>query len=178
MHRTRTILSSLVVVASALGAMGCSSSSPAPANDTPVSFAKDVMPIFQTSCTISGVCHGQPMNSGEENLYLGDNMNNTTAIIAQVYAGLVGVKSLEDPKMNLVTASDTANSYLAQKISTSWAAESATLTPDCVGNMCNAPTCTTTQPCGTSMPYNGEPLDPTTTAATINNWISQGAKNN
>lgn len=155
--------------------MGCSSSSPA-TSSAPVSFATDVMPIFQGGCTLSQSCHGQPMNSGEENLYLGDLSNNTPAIIAQVYMGLVGVKSLEDPKMNLVTASDIANSYLAKKISTSWTTESATLAPDCVGNMCPAPTCTTTQPCGTSMPYGGLALDPTK-VETINNWISQGATN-
>jgi hypothetical protein len=37
--------------------------------------------------------------------------------------------------------------------------------------------CTTSSPCGTSMPYNEGPFDPSR-VATINNWISQGAKNN
>src|SRR5450432_920752 len=106
MQRTRTLLSSLVVVGgsailslASLASTGCSSStsgSPAPSN-TKVSFTNDVMPIFKGGCTLSNQCHGQTMNSAEENLYLGDNVTNTTAIIAQVYMGLVGVASVEDP---------------------------------------------------------------------------------
>jgi hypothetical protein len=173
MHRTRTILSSLVVVASALGAMGCSSSSSPAPSDTPVSFANDVMPIFQSGCTLSSECHGQPNNAAEENLYLGDNMNNTPAIIAQVYMGLVGVASVEDPSMPLVTAGSPSTSFLSHKV----VGDQSTLNSDCA----MAPTlcsmgCTMQMPCGTQMPYNGEPI--TAGIPTINNWIMQGAKNN
>lgn len=54
----------------------------------PVSFTDDVMPIFQQSCTLSATCHGQANNAGEENLYLGENEDNTPSTIAPVYAGL------------------------------------------------------------------------------------------
>jgi hypothetical protein len=179
MHRILTPLSSGLAVAwafatlGALVATGCSSSS-APANpsDGQVSFANDVMPVFRTGCTLSGVCHGQPKNAGEENLYLGDNVTNTPAIIAQVYAQLVGVKSMEDPAMNLVTAKDVANSYLSHKI----AGDQATFTSDCAKGTCGAPTCLGT-PCGTSMPYLGSALDPASLDK-INHWIAQGAANN
>jgi hypothetical protein len=179
MHRLFTPLSSGLVVAwafatlGALATAGCSSSStPANPSDGEVSFANDVMPIFQTGCTVSGECHGQPNNAGEENLYLGDNETNTQAIIAQVYAQLVGIKSMEDPAMNLVTAKDVANSYLWHKL----AGDQATFTSDCAKGMCGAPTCLGT-PCGTLMPYLGNALDPASLDK-INHWIAQGAANN
>jgi hypothetical protein len=153
--------------------MGCSSSSPTPANDTQVSFAKDIMPIFVQSCTLSMSCHGQPNNAAQENLYLGDHVTNTPAIIAQTYMGLVGVASVEDPSMPLVTAGSTAQSYLSQKIGNT----QGTLDSDCAKAPLCSMGCSTQNPCGTYMPYNGSPLDPTF-VETINNWIAQGAKNN
>jgi hypothetical protein len=150
--------------------MGCSPSS-SPTSDAPVSFATDVMPIFQAGCTVSMECHGQPNNAGQENLYLGDIANNTSTIIAQVYMGLIGVASEEDPSMPLVTAGSTSTSYLSHKV----VGDQASLTSDCskaaTCEMCNS------MPCGTSMPYNNGPFDPSK-VDTINNWISQGAKDN
>jgi hypothetical protein len=173
MHRTRTILSSLVVVASALGAMGCSSSSSAAPSDTPVSFANDVMPIFQGGCTVSSECHGQTNNAAEENLYLGDLTTNTPAIIAQVYMGLVGVASVEDPSMPLVTAGSASTSYLSQKIQ----GTQNNFDSDCAKATLCSMNCTASSPCGTSMPYNNPSIG-SDKIDTINNWISQGAKNN
>ena len=82
------------VDAVATGDGGCGSAS--------VSFTLDVMPIFQTGCTLSSVCHGQMNNAGEEDLYLGDHAGGTSP--SAVFGGLVGVRSREDPSMNLVTA--------------------------------------------------------------------------
>ena len=140
----------------------------------PASFENDVMPIFQQGCTLSSVCHGQANNAAEENLYLGDAVANTPAIIAQVYAGLVGVKSDEDPSMNQVTAGDVANSYLSHKL----VGDQGSLASQCAAaaQLCGA-SCTAQNPCGASMPYLGEPLRQQDVDA-INAWIAQGAQNN
>jgi hypothetical protein len=179
MHRTRTILSSLAVVAAALGATGCSSSSTGSDGGgglpTNVSFSKDVMPIFQQSCTLSNVCHGQMFNSAEENLYLGDNIMNTADIINQVYTGLVGVPALEDPKMSLVTAGDASKSYITYKDNGTQdmlASDCAMVTP-----LCPSPSCTASAPCGALMPYTGVIIDQNL-RDTIEGWIAEGAKNN
>jgi hypothetical protein len=183
MHRIRTILSSLVVVAgsailplASLAATGCSSTSSPTTSPVPsvVSFANDVMPIVQKGCTLSGVCHGQMNNSAEENLYLGDNVTNTPTIIVQVYTGLVGVASLEDRGMPLVTVGDPSKSYLSHKVvgdQDTLDSECAMTTPLCVLG------CTTQKPCGVFMPWNGALLAQSS-IDTINNWITQGAKNN
>ena len=177
MHRTWTVLSSLVVVVvSAVAALGCSSSTAAPdggGGGGPVSFSKDVMPIFQTGCTLSGACHGQMNNAAEENLYLGDNLMNTPAIIAQVYMGLVGVPALEDPAMSLIAKGDTSKSYLSHKL----VGDQNNFASDCAkATLCPDQSCTPTTPCGTFMPYLGS-ID-LNRAAIINNWITQGALNN
>jgi hypothetical protein len=180
MHRTRTILSSLAVVVSALGATGCSSSSSstAPGDDsssTPVSFKTDIMPIFQQSCTLSSVCHGQMNNSAEENLYLGENAGNDATSIMNVYAGLVGVVSLEDPNMNIVTAGDVSKSYLTYKDK----GTQDTLASECsmASMLCPDASCTAQTPCGASMPYLSSMLD-SSKIDLIDNWITQGAMNN
>jgi hypothetical protein len=178
MHRTWTILSSLVVVVSAVAALGCSSSTAAPGDGGgggggPVSFSNDVMPIFQMGCTLSGACHGQVGNAAEENLYLGDNLMNTPAIIAQVYAGLVGVPALEDPAMSLIAKGDISKSYLSHKLMN----DQNNFASDCAkAPLCPQQSCTPTTPCGAFMPYLGS-VD-LNRAAIINNWITQGAMQN
>jgi|CZKU01.1.fsa_nt_gi hypothetical protein len=186
MNRTRTILSSLAVVAgsailslaslASLASTGCSSPSGPPVVTVPtdVSFAKNVMPIFVASCTISGACHGQMNNSSEENLYLGDHTTNTPTTIMQTYMGLVGVASVEDPGMPLVTIGEPSKSYLSHKVvgdQDTLDSECAMTTPLCVLG------CTTQKPCGVFMPWNGVQLAQSS-VDTINNWITQGAKYN
>jgi hypothetical protein len=176
MHRTRTILSSFVVVASALGAMGCSSSSSSgggTSTSAPVSFQADIVPIFQMSCETGSVCHGQPNNSSEENLFLGEVAGEDAGVLSAVYTSLVNVKSQEDPNMNLITPGSPSTSYLWQKMTNGQGA----FASDCANGMCNnEPTCTSATPCGTSMPYANNPLPDA--AATISEWIMQGALNN
>jgi hypothetical protein len=178
MHRTRTILASLGVVASALGAMGCSSSSSPVAgggggSGSTVSFQADVVPIFQMSCETGSVCHGQPNNSSEENLFLGEVAGEDAGVVNAVYTSLVNVKSLEDPNMNLVTPGSPSTSYLWQKMTNGQGA----FASDCANGMCNnSATCTAAMPCGTSMPYANSLLPDD--AATISTWITQGALNN
>jgi hypothetical protein len=141
-----------------------------------VSFRADVMPIFRLGCTLSSVCHGQMNNAGEENLYLGLNSGGDSIDIQAVYSGLLSVPSKEDPSMNLVTPGDTANSYLWHKL-VGDQNSNASVADGCgeAGTMCFD--CTTSMPCGTSMPYVGEPVAPND-LSTIESWISQGAQNN
>ncbi len=182
MHRTLAILSSLSVVFAA-GAMGCSSTSSSGDSgaqpgtcDTaaPVSFSTDVIPVFQKSCTLSSVCHGQMNNAAEENLYLGENAGGTNA--ATVYSMLVGPIAKEDPKMPLVTAGSTDQSFLWHKVN----ADQANYASDCAMATMMCSDCTSTTPCGGLMPYLGESLATATPQylCTIQSWILQGAKNN
>jgi len=97
----------------------------------------DVQPIIDSNC--SG-CHTGGGSSG--NLTLDD-----------VYASTVGVASDDLPKMNLVAADDTANSYLWHKING---------TQGDVGGA------------GNQMP-NGGPYLSSTDLETIENWINGGA---
>jgi hypothetical protein len=178
MQRNTTRLASFVVVAALSGALGCSSTS-GPATTGPVSFKTDVMPILQSGCTLSAVCHGQMGNAGEEDLFLGvhqtslDGTPVDPATAMMVYTGLVGVKSLEDPKMNLVTVMDSKDSYLIHKLN----GDQDSLEADCAMGMCNASTCAAPTTCGIQMPMSGSALDPSVIAK-IASWIDQGAPNN
>ncbi len=71
--------------------------------DTPLSYAKDVEPIFLKHC---GDCHGA------ENPKKGLDLSKGNG-----YADLVQHKSQEEPLMPLVKAGDPAGSYLWLKVS-------------------------------------------------------------
>jgi hypothetical protein len=194
MHRTLAILSSLAAVVSAIGATGCSSSSPAPAGGTgatcdttvAVSFKTDVLPVFQMSCTLSNECHGQMNNAPEESLYLGENSSVSATDPNAVYNGLVNVAAKENPSMPLITAGSLDNSFLWQKVAvigTTDPGPSASLLAGCTA--APAPQCSDcngSTPCGVLMPYQGEPLSINTQGAALQcalqSWIVQGAKNN
>jgi hypothetical protein len=139
-----------------------------------VSFAAEVMPIFQRTCTVSSECHGQVGNAQEENLYLGNGAGGTPS--SQIHDLLVGVPSKEDPSMNLVTARDPSNRYLWLKVSGD-PNSNPLVVSGCAKatSLCN--TCETSQPCGYRQPYLASPL-PTGELDAIQNWIVQGAQNN
>ena len=179
-----TPLSVTVLVAGL--ALGCSSSSGpsgAGAGDgcgsSAASFPGDVMTAFAANCSTTGACHGQMHSSGEEDLYLGLSASqgvNGPGDVAAVYAGLVGMKSSEDPSMNLVTPGDLENSYLWHKV-----VGDQNTDPTVVGGCQPAASgpspcsdCISGAPCGAQMPLAGT-LDPTAACA-IENWIMQGAK--
>jgi len=186
MHRIHALISSLVALVCAVGAMGCSSSpsaAPPGCSSNPVSFSKDVMPAFAMSCSLSSsACHAQ-MNNPQANLYLGMmGGGGGSADANAVHAGLVGVHAKEDPSMNLVTAGDLQNSFLWHKVND----DATTLNQGALATACAKATmamctdCSSTTPCGGTMPYLSEPLS---TGApdrlcTIQNWIMQGAQNN
>jgi hypothetical protein len=184
MRRVLAILSSRAVVIAPLAATGCSSSPSSPASSggcdltMPVSFKNDVIPVFQTACTFTAACHGQMNNVREENLYLGEHLGTPDA--SMLHGLLVGVASKEAPSMDLVTAGDLDRSFLWQKVavigvpgkalSTSLAGACAMATPQCSN-------CSSTMPCGDTMPDLSGPLL-ATDSCTLESWISQGAKNN
>ncbi len=139
-----------------------------------VSFGTDIMPIFRSGCTLSSVCHGQVGNASEEDLYLGDNAGGTSPSV--VYQRLVGVRSKEDPSMNLVTSGNLSSSYLWHKVE-----GDQNSIPSVASACANAPSqcadCVASAPCGGFMPYLGELL-PAADLCAIQNWIGQGAQNN
>ena len=134
-----------------------------------VSFAADIVPIFQPSCAIAGsTCHGTPdVATTQARPYLGSFDGGTDASF--VVQGLVGVMSNENPTMSTVKAGDPANSFLMHKLDGD----------QCTLNELKACVATKTQytDCGQQMPYSSPPLDEAT-RDTIRRWIAQGAKNN
>jgi hypothetical protein len=199
MHRNLSILASLAVIVSGSGAIGCSSSSSgggggsgsgSGSGSSDVSFKADVMPIFQRSCTLV-TCHGSMNDNNttapQENLLLGDNTPGSTtglpvvaATAAMVYQGLVGVASVEDPKVVLVKAGDPADSYLIQKLNgtlSAYLTDCAAAPMSCTQTQAN---CSSTAPCGIEMPSGAQPWPTTdmTDLATVTDWVMQGAMNN
>ena len=184
MHRALAILCPLVVLASA-GAIGCSSTSSPPPSQCAsgaVTFSKDVIPALQMSCTMSMSCHGQMDNSLVESLYLGPNMGAaTTADVQAVYRGLVGVPAKEDPSMKLVTKGDLQNSFLWHKVNDDQTTlNKGTLASGCAKASMMCQDCSSSAPCGGTMPYLSEPLAMTfpQSLCAIESWIQQGAQNN
>jgi hypothetical protein len=140
-----------------------------------VSFAKDIQPIFNQSCAIAGsTCHGDPnlqkMESTTGQVWLGLPVDAGAPDSAAIIMGLVGVKSPENPQMDLVAAGDPKNSYLMHKLDYD----------ECLyASICNKEL--TVNPlfkaCGLGMPNSSGILE-LTTRDTIRRWIAQGAKNN
>jgi hypothetical protein len=139
-----------------------------------VSFGTDIMPIFRSGCTLSSVCHGQVGNAGEEDLYLGDYAGGTSPSV--VYQRLVGVRSKEDPSMDLVTSGNLSSSYLWHKVYGDQNSNPA-VASGCANAASQCDDCTPSAPCGAMEPYLGESL-PTADLCAIQNWIGQGAQNN
>jgi hypothetical protein len=132
-----------------------------------VSFAADIVPIFQPSCAIAGsTCHGTTdVATTQMRPYLGNFDGGTDA--SAVVQGLVGVTSNEDPTMVTVVAGDPGNSYLMHKLD----GDQCTLASACASSK------TQYTDCGLQMPYSSPPLDEPTRDI-IRRWIAQGAKNN
>lgn len=104
-----TRLASLIGVAVAVGfssaALGAGAGAPAsagiPATQDTVSFANDILPIFQNRCA---KCHGAPDEDGEPRLESGLNLLEYEKVIAGSEWGTV------------VEAGDPANSFLLDMI--------------------------------------------------------------
>lgn len=187
--RSTRVASVLAAFVAACTLFACSSSStssgPAPESTdcptAPVSFQKDVMPIFAESCTSTAICHGQMNDSQAENLYLGVSTaagTNGPSDVAAVYAGLVGPKSVEDPSMSFVAPGDSEDSFLWHKV-TGDENSDPKVTSGCqpqASGPSPCEDCLPAAPCGVQMPL-GALLDPSL-VCTLQSWISQGAENN
>jgi hypothetical protein len=133
-----------------------------------VSFATDVLPIFQNNCGASLSCH---VKDGAEAPVLSVLRSPDGGIgeldAAGVVQSLVGIPSLEDPGMDLVTANDPANSFMMHKLD----GDECTLVAGC------ARTLTTYSNCGIPMPFAEDSLE-AGTRDTVRRWIAQGANSN
>ncbi len=138
-----------------------------------VSFKSDIQPIFNMSCAIAGsTCHGDPalqkMESKTGQVWLGLPVDAGAPDSSAVLMGIVGVKSPENPGMDLVAPGDPGNSYLMHKLDYD----------ECqYASACNATSNSIFANCGLGMPYNAGTLD-IPTRDKIRAWIAQGAKNN
>ncbi len=130
-----------------------------------VSFAKDVIPIFQRSCNFDS-CHASTSAQPAESLTLGANVMDgkmSAADVTAVRDGLVD-RASKRSTLKLVAPGDPGKSWLCAKIGAdvgSCPAIDATCTP---------------KGCGTSMPQNNPALG-TADVVTIVRWVKAGAKN-
>jgi hypothetical protein len=149
---------------------GCSTPGPGTTQlSTPtISFMNDVMPIFQTSCATSTLCHQGITGStvpAMSLLYLGDGAGASTDPLL-VYVALSAVASHELPTMSYVAPGDPTMSYLMHKMD---------------GDMCQFTSqCDVLSaspiPCGVVMPV---PCAlPDAQRDVVRRWIAQGAQNN
>lgn len=156
-----------------------------------VTFAADVLPIFQGLCGLSSACHGcnavgtPGCTSPGYQPFLGVSLTDpkmTTAQIAAIFATAVGQPAqlqtstidgsmVGNPSMSIIKASDPANSFLLYKIDGSFPS-----TPDNSEVTCSTLTCAADMSCGGAMPSGGPALS-STDRDTIRRWIAQGAKN-
>ena len=135
-----------------------------------LSFQSDVMPIFHTTCATGGdSCHGDPTVVASSRPFLGYFDRQADAgVLASVVDGLVGVKSGEDPSMNLVTAGDPAQSFLMHKMD----GDQCTLIAQCMVAGSYRPNC------GVFMPYQAPAILDVDVRDVVRRWIGQGAQNN
>jgi len=119
-----------------------------------VDFTKDVVPIYEASCSDNN-CHGATVG-GNNTLFLGKGNPD------EVYKGLVGQKSKKYAKQTLVVAGDPKASFLMLKMD---------------GDICSLDC--GSQGCGSAMPNNtaGAPQPLAEDKRNVvRRWIAQGAK--
>jgi hypothetical protein len=168
-----SIISAAVIFgAFALGSTACGNGSTGGSGGGgDVSFSTDVLPIFRTSCGLSSSCHGEETPPTPAQHYYGPALADaapTAMQIGEIFTQAVGVKSVDDPDMDVIKPGDSAHSFLIFKLEgdpTKASLDDASLT------------CAADMSCGTSMPQGG-PMLAADQIATIKNWIDQGAKNN
>lgn len=137
-----------------------------------VSFKTDVLPIFRNSCGLSSVCHGSTTPVAPAQHYYGPKNSDplpSAAEITAILAGAVGVKSVDEPDMNIITAGDPSQSFMMYKL------DGDPQDPTSVN--CAKLACVAKKTCLTAMPQAGNIL-PAATRDTIRRWIAQGAKDN
>ena len=137
-----------------------------------VSFKTDVLPLFRNSCGLSSVCHGSTTPVAPAQHYYGPKLTDpapSAAEITAILAGAVGVKSVDDPTMNIITAGDPSQSFMMYKL------DGDPQDPSSVS--CSKLACVASKTCLGAMPQAGNTL-PAATRDIIRRWIAQGAKDN
>jgi len=152
--------------AAELGADGCFDATCFTPPSEPVSFRGAVLPILETSCSLSGSCHGNPSSpetAAGYQPYLGEvNPESTPSDVALILATIVGQPSRAATSLSIVAPGDPAGSFLLHKMDGSL---------ECTAFACDVG-------CGDLMPLGSdEPLD-RATRDTIRAWIAQGAEDN
>ncbi len=129
-----------------------------------VSFATDVIPILQTSCSLSTSCHQSEAGTGGRP-YLGTAVGTapTAEQIQKIFDQNVDVASQAEPGMSIVASGDPANSFMMHKVDGTFS--------------CAVLECGPKKTCGLRMPSTGTEL-PSPQRDTIRRWIAQGAQNN
>ena len=129
------------------------------------SFKKDVLPIFELSCSLSASCHGNPASPGLAGyrVYLGEvNPETTPSDTAKIIGLIVGPTSPAAPNLKIVDPGKPETSFLMMKMDGAI---------NCASAMC------TFKNCGLTMPQGSKPL-PLATRDVVRDWIKQGAQNN
>lgn len=132
-----------------------------------VTFKADVLPIFRASCSTVMTCHGSEIPPIPNQHFYGTPTSAgamSAAQIQEIFAGAVGVSSVDDPDMDVVKVGDPEHSFMMYKLD-------ANPNVDCSRLTCNA-----SASCLPGMPYLLPPLS-LETRDTIRRWIAQGAKN-
>lgn len=128
------------------------------------SFAADVLPIFENSCSLAASCHGDrnsPDQGSGYRPYLGEvDQVMTPSDIPLILSKIVGQDS-HAAAMKIVEPGNPQASFLMHKMDGDL---------DCASLTCG-------NGCGTLMPQGGDPL-PRASRDIIRDWIRQGAQNN
>lgn len=125
-----------------------------------ISFADDVMPIFEAKCN-SASCHGSP-STPDADLFLGNASGNDEDTILEVYGELVNVDGSNALGMFRVDPGDPENSWLMVKLDGDMSCPQAQ--PFCAGS------------CGQRMPRGAGAMPlPDSELDIIRSWIANGA---
>jgi hypothetical protein len=138
-----------------------------------VTFKADVLPIFQNSCGLSMSCHGANPPTVPSQMFLGPALPAmaSSTDIAAIFAGAVGVKSVDDSDMDIIDPGSPESSFLMYKVDSDPMSVNGVT---CSTLTCAAPSSAT--PCLSGMPLDGDQLS-LADRDTIRRWIAQGAKN-
>ncbi len=182
-----TLVESSGTVAAASGTTAATGPSAcgAGASTVPVSFRSDLMPIFQSNCSVGGtdnataLCHGATMvnmslEPGGSRQYFGPPEPPVTsgATLTTIWEGIVNESSTEDLSMSIVAPGDPTQSFLWYKVN------------GIQGGLDYKNTCAHGDLgfCGSAMPLplmgSVITLLPQADRDLICNWITQGALNN
>jgi hypothetical protein len=149
-----------------IGADGCFDIECFTPPSAPISFAADVLPIFEQSCSLSAACHGNPTSpngaSGYQP-YLGEvNPEMTPSDVELIFSVNVGQDAVGSPNLKIVDPGKPETSYLMKKMD---------------GDLtCGALQCVSGD-CKDSMPQ-GSGILPRETRDVVRGWILAGAENN